>query len=420
MKISRTVLKNGMRVVSSPSKDTKSVAIQFMMKTGSRNETKGIGGISHFLEHMVFKGTEKRPTAVQIARDIERLGALNNAFTDKEHTGYFIKTTSKHFDEAVEILYDMIFNSALRKEDIATESKVILEEKKMYEENPRMNIGDLFEEVFFDDERLSQNIVGTEKSIKGVERKDFLSYLTKYYTAKNMVVSVAGDIPENYLSVLEKQLGGIRTGKETNWGSEKREPMLKKIALNYKDNFQSNLIMGYPGLKISDKNINVLKALSVIVGGGMSSRLFQQVREKRGLAYDIHTELGTYSDSGYFAVVAGIDSMRVEEALIVTAEEINSVLESLTEEELEIAKERMKGSIAFNFEDSLKRASYYAEREIYNLELLTEEEMIKRIEGITLLSVKEMAEEIFSKKPALALIGPFKNKEKFVKILASS
>lgn len=419
MKIERDVLKNGIRVISSPSADTKSVAILFLVKTGSRNETKNIGGISHFLEHMVFKGTEKRPTAIQIAKDIESLGAINNAFTEKEYTGFYLKTTSKHFDKSVEILYDMLFNSIFKKEDIENESKVILEEKKMYEENPLMNIGDIFEKVFFDDEKLSQGIVGTARSIKGLKRKDFQSYLEEYYTAKNMIVAVAGDVPKDYLKIIGKRLSSIKTGRETSWESRKSGLKVKKIKVNYKDNFQTNLIIGYPGLRVSDEKSNVLRALSGIIGGGMSSRLFQEVREKRGLAYAIHSDMGSYSDGGYFAIEAGIDSKRVEEALTVIAQELNAAKDNLTEEELEISKEIMKSRIAFNFEDSLKRANFYAIREIYHQDLLAEEEMIKKIERIDLLTVKKMAKEIFSKKPALALIGPFKNKEKFDKILSS-
>lgn len=420
MKVSKKILQNGIRVISSPSADTKSSAILFLVKTGSRNEEKKIGGISHFLEHMVFKGTEKRPTAIQIAKDIESLGAINNAFTDKEYTGFYLKTTAKHFDKAIEILYDMVFNSTFGEGGIKTESKVILEEKKMYEENPLMNIGEIFEEVFFDDEKLSQGIVGTIGSIKGLKRKDFQSYLEEYYTAKNMIVSVAGDVPKDYLKVIGKNLGAIKTGKETSWESRKFKVENKKIKVNYKDNYQSNLILGYPGLKISDEKSNVLRVLSGIIGGGMSSRLFQEVREKRGLAYAIHSEATSYSDDGYLAVEAGIDSKRVEEALQVITRVLKTTKNNLTEEELEISKEIMKSRIAFNFEDSLKRANFYAIREIYHQELLAEEEMIKKIDEIDLLSVMKMAKEIFSKKPALALIGPFKNKEKFDKMLSKS
>ncbi|PIZ00357.1 hypothetical protein COY62_03065 [bacterium (Candidatus Howlettbacteria) CG_4_10_14_0_8_um_filter_40_9] len=420
MKVTKKTLKNGIRVISSPSADTKSVAILFMVKTGSRNETKEVRGISHFLEHMVFKGTEKRPTAMRVAKDIESLGAINNAFTGKEQTGFFIKTTSDHFDKAVEILYDIVFNSTFEKENIETESKVILEEKKMYEENPLLYIDDLFEEVFFDDEKLSQGIIGTVNSIKGLRKKDFHTYLGKYYTAKNIAVSVAGDVPKNYLSVMDKYLSSIKAGKETGWESRKSNIGNQKIKVSYKDNFQSNLILGYQALKISDEKYNILSVLSGIIGGGMSSRLFQEVREKRGLAYSIHSETGAYSDGGYFEIEAGVDSSRAEEAVKVIVQELTLACDNLTEEELMISKERMKGSVAFSFEDSFNRANFYARREMYHQDLITEEELIKKIEKVDLLSVKKMAKEVFSQEPTLALIGPFKNKEKFVKILLRS
>jgi len=417
MKIKKTILRNGVRVLSSPSKDTKSVVILFMIKTGSRNETKEVRGISHFLEHMVFKGTKKRPTALDISKEIDSLGAQNNAYTAKEYTVFFIKTISSNFEKSFEILNDIVFNSLFRKTDIALESKVILEERKMYEENPMAYINDLFEQTYFDDKKLSQDILGDIRSIKGMNKKVFADYRKKHYIAGNLIVSLAGDVPGNYLKICEKHLSRMREKEETEWDSSISGKKKSKVKIKYLKNKQSNIIVGYPGLPYNDENFLTLKILSGVLGGGMSSRLFQEIREKRGLAYYISSDIGMYSDDGYLEIGAGIDSGRVFEALEIVKNEVSSLGQKISKEEIKVAKERLKGKVSFGMEDSFGRADFHAKNEIYKVDLESLESIISDIDSVKLSDVRVMSDKIFSVEPTIAVIGPFKDKEKFVKIL---
>lgn len=421
MTVNRKTLQNGVRVVTSPTKDTNSVTILFMIKTGSRNESKDTAGISHFLEHMVFKGTKKRPTTLFISKEIESLGAQFNAYTHKEYTSFYIKTTKDNFKKSLEILSDIIFNSVLKSEEIEVEKNVILEEKKLYEENPRLFIEDYFEQTYFIDKGLSRQIVGSKKSIKRLDRKDFVDYQNKYYHSGNVVLSLSGSIPAGSQKILEASPNKPKIKKETNWNSGITKSVSKKAKTDvlYKKLDQAYFILGYPGLKYADKDFLKLKLLSNVLGGGMSSKLFQEVREKRGLAYSIYSDVGTYSDSGYLEINAGVDSKKVGESLKVIKDEAENVSQSLTDEELEIAKERLKGSISFSFEDTKNRADFYARRVIYGMKVQSLEDIIKDIDKVDLDSVKYMAKKTFSGKPTLALIGPFKNVEKFGKILSS-
>lgn len=417
MKISRHVLKNGIRVVASPSIDTKSVAIIVIVKTGSRNEEEKIMGISHFLEHMSFKGTEKMPTSLEVSSAIEALGAQYNASTDKETTSYYIKTIEENFEKAVEILKDIVFHSSLNKYEIELEKGVILEEKKMYEENPKMRAEDLFEKFYFKEPRLSQDIIGTEYTIKGLKREDFISYWGKHYLTGNLVLSVAGNIPKNYLEILSSKFGTVKKSNEENWQALGKKEENKNIALEYRNNKQSYLIFGYPGVVFNDKRYIPLTLLSMIMGGGSASRLFQEVRVKRGLAYEIYSSWMALSDDGYLYIKAGIDSERVENGLRVIKDELFKFKDNMTEKELKIAKEMLKGISTFAFENSLKRAEFYAKREIYHTKLETLDQIIKKIDKVSLKEVKDLASFTFSKPPTLAVIGPFKDAEKFAKII---
>lgn len=293
MKIYRDKLKNNIRVVANPVKDSNSITIFFMIKTGSRNETNDIRGISHFLEHMVFKGTKKRPSALILTKEIEGLGAQLNAFTSKEYTVFYLKTIKSNFEKSVEIISDYVFNPLMKSEDIDMERGVILEEMKRYIENPRFYIDDLFEQTFFDEKRLSREVLGSKEIIKKVKRQDFLNYQNKYYHSGNTVVSLAGNMPDNYLEVLERELSGVRKSDETDWDSEPsgKRKNKNKIKLLNKDIEQTYFILGYPGLKYADEDFLPLSLLGNILGGGMSARLFQEVREKRGLAYEVSSDI---------------------------------------------------------------------------------------------------------------------------------
>lgn len=406
MKTIKTILDNGVRVVASPSADTKSVSAIIAVKTGSRNEPEKINGISHFLEHMVFKGTKKRPTTLDISRELENLGAQENASTEKEKTSFYTRVSSEYFKESLDVLQDLVANPLLKEKDIEMEKGVILEEKKMYEENPIMYIEDLFSEAFFSDKRMSREIIGEIKSIKDIKRKDFLAYKSEYYKTGNIIVSVTGDLPKNYLKIIKEMTQGFKKGEETDWGIE---PSIQKgQIIRPLDAKQTNMILGYPGLSYGDKRIAAFKLLSVILGSGMSSRLFQEIREKRGLAYAIYSDIIVYSDSGYLEINSAVDSKNVEKSLGLTIKEVQKFKNTVSEQELRLAKNRLKGSLILGMENTLNRADLLAKREIYHLEVKSVEEIVAEFEKVNLDEIKALAEEIFSSRPSLAVIGPFK------------
>lgn len=412
----KTQLKNGLRLITVPNKGTKAVTVLILLPVGSRYETKDIGGLSHFIEHMMFKGTEKRPTSLDISKELDGIGAEFNAFTSKDYTGYYIKSSADKVELAFDILSDMLFHSKIDEEELNKERGVIVEEINMYEDNPLMYIESLFEELIFGDHPLGWQIAGTREVIKTVPREKMMKYFEHYYQGANMIIAVAGNIKEAQVKKLaEKHFG--RAGKKdfkkfSDFNASQASP---RTVLSFKETEQVQLCLGFPGVSYFDKGIYALQILSIILGGNMSSRLFVNIREKYGLCYFIRASAEMFHDAGTFVVHAGLDKSRIQDAIKLIIKELKDVRDSgVTEKELQSAKDFLKGKVDLRLEDSESLADWFGKQELFYGELLTPEEKLKRFMKVTTKDILDIAKKIIDpKKFNLALIGPFKDKKEF-------
>lgn len=414
-------LKNGLRLITAPLKDTKAVTVLILLPVGSRYEVEKNNGVSHFIEHLMFKGTEKRPTSLDLTKELDAIGAEYNAFTSKDHTGYYIKASADNLELAFDILSDMIFNSTLKPEEIEKERGVIVEEINMYEDNPMMFIQTIFEETLFEESPLGRWISGPREIIKKISRQEIIKYRDNHYYPANMVVTVAGKFSEKKVKNLaEKYFGKSRLKKhKPNFEPFSSKQNGPRVKINYKETEQVQLCLGVPAFALDDPKMYPLYLLAVILGGNMSSRLFASVREEKGLAYYIRTDISHYQDTGNFLVQAGLDKNRIQEAIILILSELKkTALQGVTPKELLSAKNFLKGKLILDLEDCESFADWFGKQELLSKKILKPEDKIKKIFDVKLEQVKQVAEELFkSQKLNLALIGPFKDKDKFKSLL---
>ncbi|MBI4035378.1 insulinase family protein [Candidatus Daviesbacteria bacterium] len=415
-------LKNGLTLITVDMPHLDSVTTLVAMGAGSRYETKNINGISHFLEHMFFKGSRKYPTAEIIATLIDGIGAVNNAATDKEVTYYWIKSSAKHIELSSDILSSMIKESLLSAEEVDREKGVIVEELRMYRDNPTRYIWDLYERLQFGDQPLGWDIGGSEKTVNSLVRENFIEYMDSLYDPKNMALVYVGNLPKNIDELAEKYF--LDLPKRSHYESKpyRRGKQIKpKVNLFYKKTDQANLILGVEGFDRYDKKRFAARVLGIILGEGMSSRLFMQVRERRGLAYHVSASHGTYKDTGAFTAYAGLKLEKVYEGLeVIKAEMEQTTREKVTDAELKKAKEMERGRVALRSESTNFLAEHFGVKFILDKELETFEEYLKKIDAVSAEDVQNVAKELFKKeKYNLQVIGPFKDSKKFEAILKS-
>jgi len=419
----RTLLKNGLRVITVPMASFESATVMVLVGAGSRYETKKNSGISHFLEHMAFKGTTKRPSAMVISSLIDGIGGEFNAFTGKETTGYYVKSSNAHVDLTLDLLSDMLQNSLLDGKEIEKEKGVIIEEINMYEDTPMRNLGDVYERLLYGDTPMGWDTAGTKEVIHSVNRDFFTSYMSSLYSAHNMTVVVAGGIdPELVEGLVAKHFGKMPKFDTLRAVKVIEKQSKPQVLLKTKKTEQVHIAMGFRTIPLDHPDRYALDVLASILGGGMSSRLFHEVREKRGLAYYVRTNSDNYTDVGTLVSSAGIDPARIDEAVEVMVEQYNLIAHNkkgaITKEELKKAKEYMKGHFVLELEDSRSVASFYAHQEILEKELENPEETIKKIDAITLEQVQHIAAKYITDKTMnLAIIGNFEDKSRFEKLL---
>jgi predicted Zn-dependent peptidase len=422
MKLIREVLQNGLRLITVPMASSKSATVMVMVGAGSRYETKQNNGISHFLEHMAFKGTKKRPSSVAISTLIDSVGGKWNAFTDREVTAFYIKSASEHIELSMDVLSDMLKNSLLDQNEINKEKGVILEEINMYEDVPMQKIDDFYKGLLYGDTPMGREIVGEKEIIKKINREDFLSYLQSLYSPKNMTVVVAGGIDTKKTKELVTGYFGTMKSFDTlrydKVSENQKEPA---VFLRSKKTEQAHIAIGFRTVALGSKERYSLSLLATILGGNMSSRMFSEVREKRGLAYYIRTYPMTYQDCGSMATYAGVDITRIDEAIKVILEEYEKVKNgkfSISSKELTKAKDFAKGHLVLELEDSRSVAAFYAEQEILEKEIKNPEEVIARVEKVSLEEVRGVAKKYFvSKGLNLAVIGNFDSRQRFENLL---
>lgn len=415
-----STLKNGLTLITVDMPHLDSVTTLVAVGAGSRYETRKINGISHFLEHMFFKGSRKYPTAEIISTLIDGLGALNNAATSKEVTYYWIKSASKHIELSSDILSSMLKESLMSKEEIEKEKGVIAEELRMLRDIPSRLIWDLYERLQFGDQPLGWDLGGDEETINSFIRDDFVKYMESLYSPKNMVIVYAGKLPKDIERLAEKYFFDLPQKPQSKFIPYKNFKQTKaRVDIFYKKTDQANLILGVEGFDRYNDKRYACDVLSVILGEGMSSRLFIQVRERRGLAYRINASSNLYSDTGSFTVYAGLKLEKVYEGLeVILAELMRTVGEKVTETELKKAKEMLRGRIALQSESTNFLAEYFGTSFVLERKIETFEEYLQNIEKVTVQNVQRIAKELFIKENFnLQVIGPFKQKSKFEEVL---
>jgi len=419
--IRQSKLSNGIRVLCDPHQDTRAVSLLVLVKAGSRHETESNNGVAHFVEHLMFKGTTKRPNTLVISQELDSVGADYNAYTSKDHTGYYIKVASAHLDRAIDLLADMLTDSVFDPKEVERERGTILEEINMYEDNPMAKIGDLFEERLFGERNaLGRHIIGTPQTIRDMKRSQLVGFWRKQYHAGNMVIAVAGACQyANTVKMLERSFGSIRRGTPNKKPATRRSfPQASQTAFKKQTN-QAHLMLGFPGVTYDDKNRIVLQLLSVILGGNMSSRLFIGVRERLGLCYFIRSGVDLYEDTGVFSIQAGLDLKNVPKALGAISVEIADIKKNgVVSAELTKAKEYMKGKLALSLEDSLEIASFHARQTMFRKKSISQRELISAVNRVTTEEIKRIAEQILNPKNAqLVTISPFGAIKHFAKHL---
>lgn len=412
-------LSNGTRVILAPLKETKAVTALVLVKVGSRYETARTNGLSHVLEHMMFKGTKKWPTSLSISHTLDSIGAEYNAFTSKDHTGYYIKASEEEMPLVLEMLGELLLHATLSAEELEREKNVIVEEIHMYEDNPMAHIGDVYEELLYGGSKLGWLISGSKETVLGMTQKDMLDYRDTYYHSGRVLVGVAGNVNEKTLPMIEKY---FRVPKKPF--GQRFEPFVAKqtaprVKVSFKETTQVHMTLGFHGFQHGDKRLAATQLLHVILGGNMSSRLFIAVRERLGLAYYVRSGVDVYEDTGGFSVSAGLDASRIELALTTIIKELALIRDKgVTAKELDKAKHYMRGHTTLALEETSAVVDWYAKQALFDQPMKTPEQKLKEVFAVTREQVQAVAKDLIDMRRAnLAMIGPFKDEEKFLKLL---
>lgn len=409
----------GVKLLLIPYTATETVCVLVLVKVGSKYEKKELNGIAHFLEHMLFKGTKKRPSPKEIAEVLERVGGVFNGFTSEEYTGYFAKVPKQHLEKAVEWVADIFLNSLIPEKEVIKERKVIIEEINMYNDDPMADVQRLWKKLLYGDQPAGWDIAGTKATVKRIKREDLLKFLQKNYLAQNTLVCIAGNFNSSKTkSLIKKYFQKIKKGKPPKRAKVKEQQKEPQLLLKFKETQQTHLCLGVRAFSMFHPKVYALRLLAGILGGMMSSRLFLEVREKRGLAYYISTNVNTDLDTGYLVTRAGVDNDKTEEAIQVILEEYKKIKRNITQEEIDKAKEYGKGILALSLESSDALATFFGTQLLLKNKIETLEEIYKKIDKVTKDDILKVANQIFvPSKLNLAMIGPHKQRNKFIKLL---
>lgn len=425
----KRTLPNGIRLISAPLAESQTATIIVMFGTGSRYETPATNGMAHFLEHMFFKGTEKRPNAVDITKTLDGVGAEFNAFTSKDHTAYYVKVAHEHLPLAVDVVSDILLHSRFDEKELEKEKGVIVEEINMYEDNPMMHVHDIFEEEMYKGNSLGWHISGSRETVRATTRKDMVAYKETHYRGDNTVIAVAGRIGPDTEALIEKAFAKLPGKAPANEAGDKPKfefPLFTvdqqqpRVKIMHRASEQAQVILGFPSYSYFEKDEMVAHVLATILGGNMSSRLFVSVREDRALAYMVRASTTLYQDVGNFMIQSGLDKSRLHDAIKVIREELEKAANTgVTEEELKRAKAYIEGKLSINLEDTSSLAQWYGEQELLTKRTHTPEDKFKQLAAVTREDVQRVAKHLFDfKKATLAIIGPYKDEQEFVSLLS--
>jgi predicted Zn-dependent peptidase len=416
-------LKNQIPVITIPETHAPSVTLMVFVKVGSRYEERETNGVSHFIEHLLFKGTKRRPSPMAISHELDRYGAEFNAFTGKDLTAYYIKIDASQTPLAIDLLHDMLFHSLFDAKELNRERGVIVEEINMYEDNPRMHIDDLLEKALFPESTLGWQITGPREVIKTVPREKIIAYKKRYYVPSRLTIAASGNIPDHLLPLLEKTFGQIKEPKTTR--NQSFKPFIppaiieQPIAFQSKATEQVQLGIAYYGLPHGHPSMPAMSLLATILGGSMSSRLFTEVREKRGLCYSIGASHQAMEDIGIFSVMAGLEKGRLAQAIGVIKREIMRLTTTpITKQELQSAKDHIRGKLKLAFEDSSTAADWYGKQWIFRHVSESPEDRLVRIDQVTAAEIRSLAKTIFRPEHmAASVIGPFSHQKEIERLL---
>jgi len=411
----KTELKNGLRFVFVPVKDAKSVTVLILVGTGSKYETKDINGISHFLEHMFFKGTKNRPNTLKISETLDKIGGEYNAFTSKEITGFWAKVGKKQIDTALDWISDMFLNSKFEEKEIQREKGVIIEELNMYLDTPTAYVQELFNDLLYGDQPAGWRIVGEKENILSFNRKKILDYFTKNYSSKNTVVCVAGDVnPDQIYKKISRHFGKIKQGQLVEKPKVVEKQSEPEVLIHYKKTDQIHFCLGVRAFGIFDPRRYAASLISIILGGNMSSRLFISVRERNGIAYYVHTSFDATTDAGYLVTQAGIKNNSLEKAVELILKEYKDLKKkSISSQELQKAKDYLRGKMALSLDATDALASFCTTQEVMGQKILTPEQKLALIDKVSISDINKVAEQIFRPENLnLAVIGPIEKNQK--------
>lgn len=406
--------------MTSPMMHTKSVCISIFVGVGSRYEVPEKAGISHFIEHMLFKGTDSRPTPKEISDVIEGVGGVLNAATDREYTVFWCKVARPHFEEAMDLLLDMLHNSRFDPEDIEKERGVVIEELSAVQDSPYELVELLIDKVMWPDHPLGRDVAGSRETVSAISRDDLISYQEQRYVPSNIVISVAGAVTEDdVMSAISAAKPKWHSGPGVrDWDPADDSQRMPKVEVNFRKSEQAHFCLAVRGISSFNPDRYALDLLNVIFGEGMSSRLFLEIRDKRGLAYDIHSYISHFLDSGAVVIYAGVDPKNITPAISAVLEQVGQIREGLSEEELTKAKKISKGRLLLRMEDSRSVSGWMGGQEILLDKAYTVDEVVEQVDAVTVDDVTRVSNALFvPEKLNLAIVGPYRGKGRFTSLL---
>jgi len=390
---------------------TRSVSVLFFVMAGSCYEHDEVAGISHFIEHMCFKGTGKRSTSYEISEAIEGVGGIMNGGTDREITSYWCKLASQHFEIAVDVIIDLLRNPLFRREDVDKERQVIIEEINMSLDSPQQRVGMIFDELMWPGKAMGRDVAGSKETVSAITREQMLQYLNNSYTPDNMLVSIAGNFEaEKAIALIQQATADWQRGKAPEYRASNVDQAGPRTKIEYRKTEQVNLVLGVEAPSIFHPDRFAVDLLSMMLGEGMSSRLFTEIREKLGLAYDIHSYVEHFRETGVFVIQAGIDPERTRKAIQAILHQLALVRDGIFDAELKKAREMAKGRLLLSMENSRNVAGWYGAQEVLTGKIMTIDDVTQVIENISLEDIKRVAGNLFmTEKLNLAIVGPIKD-----------
>lgn len=419
----KTTLSNGLRIITVPQENAVALTVLTLVETGSKYEIKRINGISHFLEHLCFKGTTNRPKPSMIAGELDGLGAQSNAFTSHEYTGYYAKVSADKGEKALDIIADLYLNPIFDAAEIEKEKGVIIEEIHMYEDMPQRKIGDIFMSLLYGDQPAGWDIAGEPELINKMTREDIAKYRSEHYVPSATTLVIAGSFNEQ--KVIERAtalFGGMAQSEKHGKPAVKEQQTKPQVLLKYKKSDQAHIVLGVRTFDLHDERKYALEILGDILGGGMSSRLFQLLREQLGAAYYVRAAADLYTDHGYFAAAAGLELSKAKTVITEMLKEFKRLkTEPVSAAELERAKSHYVGNLLLGLESSDALAVFYGAQEVLSKNLITTDELIKKIQAVSAEQIQKIAQEFFiNERLNLAILGPYENGKEFEELLSLS